>query len=1238
LNILSQKIIFFTSNVLLIFLISFPNLLVTLDDEKPENLENHSIGIPSSVKSRTPYLFSYQKGEKDYFEKLFDQNGYGVPRFFENVLVGMISLTETELTVLKKDFGKIAPHLQASKLKNVLPSVEELTLKKIQVGQQNYELPRDIINTLPLTSAGYDGSGVKIAVLDSGLDDSHSAFANIGYQESFILPEYGYSSEEGIYDLHGHGTHVAGIAVGGGSFPGIAPGSEVVNLKVADMFGSSSSSAVIAALDEAVEQNVNVVSISLGFGLTSPWESEDILAQAVNTVVDHGITVVTAAGNEADGSIPFMTINTPASAKKSLTVGASNGSNNVVYFSSQGPTYDFRPDPDIIAPGYQIVGPLASGGVMDLAYNALVDVSISDYIILSGTSMATPVVSGAVALLLDQFPDASPYAIRAALQESASDLGDSETIYTQGSGLINVGSAAEKLRNSQISSGYEIISSIPRAYEDGIEFFQPISFPGDHVEMSIPFVTGTGGTISWEISEDLIPFIDFNTTPATFSSAAYFERILKLDIPYNVPPAFYEGYLGYTFGVQSYQLPITFEVQLPKEKIYWDTYHTGIDDSYFLNYHSLNQILQSSSYQYDIVDYNSPISDANLSQNGIIVLTDLEDPLTYREIEFIKDFHEKNGSILLVTSFLPYFNLDPYEKLVDGLNLPINLSDRTELVNYFDDGRERFPVSKYRTMTDLIKNNENPFFTGVDDLPRLGGTAFYGNISDASLTHYAQLDTQLVLAGLEPEGKGKILILGSKEWISPSYLRSTSGQIFVSNILDWLSPPQVTFNAHLDTNSNALEIALYPSSIQNFFLTIEFANGSIIHDIAIPYNNTLGFSYLNFSIEGVEGTNMRLGLAGTIPGELNINLSLLLHTTQVPLIEEIEVVTLSSSNISVPSWWEESGLLIDEGLEVTVTHTSSLNVSANLIISSQYEDSLDVLIPPLDSKIYTTSYTSEISLANDTLESKSVSWLIPNNLHTGYYSYEVQVWWKNEQNQAILLNAVREFFYIPDDEPEILASQSYIDDLSVEDHQELLTLQDLPKWKASEEIEISLKLEDSTSEDFEVYYQLLHYYLFAADRVVFDTFTLYPSISDSSIHSGIFTVPDLPIPLPDEEDLEVKIKGEYFILLFFIRDTQGNSILEPVFFQISNPSLIDIPLVILIVVFSLGVTVGIIYVIRRNERKRYDPFSYRIQPSQEFTAKPQVPSYKYCIQCGSQMPMEAKFCSNCGRTIDFEPQ
>ncbi|MCK5343241.1 MAG: S8 family serine peptidase, partial [Candidatus Heimdallarchaeota archaeon] len=450
--------VFFT-----ILLIPFP-IIISSQEETPELPK-----IPNSIlpieKPLHRYLFSYQQGEERLIKEFFVDSYHRAPSFFQNLNIGMISLNQEEQSLLQHQNSILSSRLHLSRPIQVLPPIDELLPKKISnIKQSNFEQPSSIVNASVSYENGFDGEGVKIAILDSGIDKFHPDFPSIWYEESFVTEEYGYSSNESEMDLHGHGTHVAGIAAGSGeNYPGVAYNAQLLNLKVADMFGGATEAGLIAAINRSVEKGVDVVSISLGFDLSTPFDTEDILTRAVNSAVDKGISVVISAGNEASEPVPYTTIGSPASASKVITVGASNGSRNVVSFSSQGPSLDFRVDPDVVAPGFQIVGPLASGGVMDKAYNALVGISIQDYIVLSGTSMSAPVVGGAVALLKQQFPDASPHALRAALLESATDLGENESTYTQGSGLINVGKAGELLSQSKTASGYELISSLPRA-------------------------------------------------------------------------------------------------------------------------------------------------------------------------------------------------------------------------------------------------------------------------------------------------------------------------------------------------------------------------------------------------------------------------------------------------------------------------------------------------------------------------------------------------------------------------------------------------------------------------------------------------------------------------------------------------------------------------------------------------------------------------------------------------------
>ncbi|MHA1207292.1 MAG: S8 family peptidase, partial [Candidatus Hodarchaeales archaeon] len=699
----------FISLFFTILLIPLP-ILISSHEDNPElpKIPNPLLPIEGSLQR---YLFSYQQGEERLIEEFFVKTYHRVPSYFQNLYIGMISLTQEEQSLLRSQNSILSSRLHLSKQIQFLPPTDELITKKVSnIKQSNFDQPSSIVNASVSYENGFDGEGVKIAILDSGIDGFHPDFPNIFYEESFVTSEYGYSSNESVDDLHGHGSHVAGIAAGSGeSFPGVAYSAQLLNLKVADMFGGATEAGLIAAINRSIAEHVDVISISMGFDLSTPFDTEDILTQAVNSAVDKGISVVISAGNEATEPAPYATIGSPASASKVITVGASNGSENVVSFSSQGPSLNFRVDPDIVAPGYQIVGPLAYGGVLDKAYNAIVGITIQDYIVLSGTSMSAPVVSGAVALLKQQFPDASPHALRAALLESADDLGGIETIYTQGNGLINVGKAADLLSRSKTSSGYELISSLPRASDKPIEFFHPLVFPGDKSELRLSFMTGSEGTITWEISESLDRLIEFDITPTILSSAGYFEKDIKIKIPFNIPLGEYSGFIRYTAFEKSYDLPIEFTVQKPNATIYWDSYHTGRDDSFLYNYRYLDEILQGESFKYDVNDHFTTISGEFLSQSDILVLTDLEHSMSEEELSIIKDFHDNNGSILLITSYFPYFNPDPYNKLISLFNAPLNLTDQTPLIEYVDTGRDRETITHSLDIDSFSWDDSSPF-------------------------------------------------------------------------------------------------------------------------------------------------------------------------------------------------------------------------------------------------------------------------------------------------------------------------------------------------------------------------------------------------------------------------------------------------------------------------------------------------------------------------------------------------
>jgi hypothetical protein len=233
-----------------------------------------------------------------------------------------------------------------------------------------------------------------------------------------------------------------------------------------------------------------------------------------------------------------------------------------------------------------------------------------------------------------------------------------------------------------------------------------------------------------------------------------------------------------------------------------------------------------------------------------------------------------------------------------------------------------------------------------------------------------------------------------------------------------------------------------------------------------------------------------------------------------------------------------------------------------------------------------------------------------------------------------LLETKQGKFYIPDPEPTLKETTSQVGGLSLSEHRSFSTLLDIPKWESGTEIQIEIQVEDLNSDIFEVHYQLLHYFLFAADRTVLAHYTLDTDSIGSFI--GTYVVPDQPILIPDET-LALSIEGEIFLLLFFIRDLQGNVLFEPVFFQIRNSLDFDFEAMITAGLIAIGLMFLVIFLIRRSSRPRVDPYSYYYPsgPSPDQYTKPVTKSVKYCAYCGTQLPAVSRFCSNCGQDQEF---
>ncbi|WP_419706694.1 S8 family serine peptidase [Promicromonospora sp. NFX87] len=301
---------------------------------------------------------------------------------------------------------------------------------------------------------GIDGTGVTVAVLDSGIDTSHPDL-----DQGVVSLERDFTGSGSTGDALGHGTHVASTIAGSGEASdgenrGIAPGARLLNARVLNDQGEGDESWAIDAMEWAASNHADVINMSLGVrgGYTDGTDPSALAVDSISARYDTLVTI--AAGNEGNGGTPF-TVTTPGTADSALTVGAVTDSDGIAYFSSMGPRFgDYALKPDITAPGDGIVAARAAGTTPDQPVG-------DHYAAMSGTSMATPHVAGAAALLKQARPDLDGEAMKSVLMGSAEPGGNS--VFAEGSGRTWVpGAIAESLYATPASLSFGLFDS-PRA-------------------------------------------------------------------------------------------------------------------------------------------------------------------------------------------------------------------------------------------------------------------------------------------------------------------------------------------------------------------------------------------------------------------------------------------------------------------------------------------------------------------------------------------------------------------------------------------------------------------------------------------------------------------------------------------------------------------------------------------------------------------------------------------------------
>ncbi len=415
---------------------------------RPTLSEDLKSALASGVRARV-----IVQGEEDALTPLRFRLGRGLRRQLAGAL--SLDLSASELSRLAAD-GTIA-HISGD-----LPVVADMAItNKVTGADKVWAGSRGLIGLL--AQPGFSGSGIGVAVIDSGIADHAALAGRVVERVNLVSDEPGVSG-----DPFGHGTHIAGIIGGSATTAGrvtpayaggSAPGVHFVDVRVLASNGAGYTSDVIAGIDwtiaNARRYGVRIINLSLGHPIAEP-SATDPLCRAVARAVQAGLVVVVSAGNygrTADGTQVLGGITSPGNSPFAITVGAldtagtvDRSDDRVAPYSSRGPTkFDFAVKPDVVAPGAGIVSLENPGSWLSTHYPSwhIAGSGRNAYYRLSGTSMSAAVVSGGVALLLDGQPGLMPAQVKIALQTGAQFLPDAGLI-GGGAGSVDF-AAAQRL-------------------------------------------------------------------------------------------------------------------------------------------------------------------------------------------------------------------------------------------------------------------------------------------------------------------------------------------------------------------------------------------------------------------------------------------------------------------------------------------------------------------------------------------------------------------------------------------------------------------------------------------------------------------------------------------------------------------------------------------------------------------------------------------------------------------------
>ncbi|KKM77580.1 hypothetical protein LCGC14_1368600, partial [marine sediment metagenome] len=1107
---------------------------------------------------------------------------------------------------------------------------------------------------------------------------------NIVANHNFVSNE----SDTNYNDDVGHGTHVAGIVGGDGSgsqglYKGIAPGASIINARAGNNSGLEEGDIVRAIQwsSKPAPGGAGADIISMSFGGGYPYISDVITLAISNAKKDYNVIFVASAGNSGPG---FFTGSTPASGIDVISVGAIDKDDNLASFSSWGPSFQYLGYPDVVAPGVNIISAEAKdssiskekryiGNYFDFSGDA-------DYIPLSGTSMAAPVVSGALAILKEAYPYLTPETARIALLEGARKIPyqtEDDTLKS-GAGIINV------------SASLNYLNSLSVDYNDTAKVFPNIlpvkpydllHFPGDHQKFNLTVISGKSNIYDIEVPNNIQGVsIKFNNLTIGFSDSGIEFRELEIKIKEDAIPGTRNIQINLTVEGTIYDvIDITLDIRLPEHRILMESFH-GLNDwfpaisFYQMGFYDamsdISDLNISIDYgmEYWTPDYNrdtdnSILTEERLSRYDLVILQAPILPYSPLEIRNMKNYFESGGSFLFLGTRYQDMVVENINYLFSQLGLDTQINEENIM------NENWLGIGARITSQSVSELNNSVIFQNVSKFLWSYGNSFTTSGNAKSVAILENKSIASIYDGSLQE-KGRFLAFGDLHWIFDDYRASTYLQdhfTLLKNSLDFLllnDDVSIEIDLGLEQTSNSqINISIYlknqtsespinSSDYGKLEVTIR-KNAIIIQKINLSLTSSINGIYFN--------NTYNLPSPSYNPYSVFVNLSIGSKTyNKSAKILYFDVSKMPKINGLISN---TTSITRADGESVTLTaqldNSTYGNIEGFLTIysSSFYNSKKSVNKSIAFSNISENNYRNKFDPLPTDPSGIAVFYIIPSNENYTNPS-SPRVSFKIKNNPPEILNTTSSFNF--DGNIDI-----YFDETENDDGSSVFAAMQGSLFNFNVDVQDSVNYEDPKS-NLRVFINFFmasvtedNFLILIFPKTIIVNELFFNALTNTYI--GTFRIPNSmqyssiagtkTVSTAAGFDFSSS-KGYLGILFITVYDSEGNSEEFIIILSISARPM-DLSIIIFIVIGVIAI-IGLGGMLIYFARRRKYPKITRVQPEYQYQTYDYRPSYEideenyitpeptgtsiYCPFCGVFVATPKKFCSSCGESLTFNQE